>query len=276
MSPTGENELQESVPSGEQAEDTFIGWRYVDTELLGWPEGRRLLRPEDLLHPAEDDKIVQSPRHSKIVDYLMSVLEWRLENQVGIRVVHDAGIDFERPDKKFSTPDVAVLEGSSPDDDDESGRIPLRSGSVSPLLVMEVTSPGTRRVDLVDKFNLYYEERVPVYVIVDIVLERGDSPRLLGYTWSSTGYTQMEPDSLGRIPLGVGNLCLALGSGGARGVVCTDATTGLTADKHSEIEREREKERAAAALAIAKAKLARKRSERKAAQEADRRPAAER
>lgn len=46
----------------------------------------------DVLHPQEEDKLVQSIRHSKEVRYLVSVLEARLASNQQALVLSDTGI----------------------------------------------------------------------------------------------------------------------------------------------------------------------------------------
>jgi Uma2 family endonuclease len=54
---------------------------------------------------------------------------------------------------------VPLVNGRSPRDWQEAGRL---------LLAVEVISPGTARVDRVIKRQLYQQERVPEYWIVDV------------------------------------------------------------------------------------------------------------
>ncbi len=69
-----------------------------------------------------------------------------------------------------------------------------------PTLIIEVTSPETRTIDLMVKLDEYDLAGVEFYVIVDVVQRRGQvTPRLLGYRRTPTVYSVLSPDAQGRL-----------------------------------------------------------------------------
>ena len=72
------------VPSVPTTEDPFrLGWRWVRQR---GPDGtetfeRVPLRPEDLLHPEEDDFLVTNDAHDRVCTYLRNAFEAHLAGQ---------------------------------------------------------------------------------------------------------------------------------------------------------------------------------------------------
>jgi colicin import membrane protein len=69
---------------------------------------------------------------------------------------------------------------------------------VRPTLILEVTSPETRRFDLYEKVDHYDLAGVPYYVIVDAVERRGTpTVRVLGFERAGAAYRALTPDARG-------------------------------------------------------------------------------
>lgn len=179
--------------------DPYIyGWRYearVDMEGV-----RRHVRVpltlEDIRHPQEDDYRMHSYDHEKFCRYLANVFERQLAGQPQAAVLADVRVAWDKPSLKPNTPDISVvfdLKGhqnwTTFSEADEGTR---------PRLVVEITSPSTRHVDLVEKFGDYEEAEVDTYVIVDKYRRHGMwYYRLLGYRWTAQGYIDVPTNEAG-------------------------------------------------------------------------------
>jgi hypothetical protein len=92
---------------------------------------------------------------------------------------------------------------------------------VRPVLLIEITSPSTRSIDIRDKRRLYYRAQVPTYVIVDAQGERVNrSLSIIGYHRGTTRYQRLPLSQEGRLWLEA--VQLWLGSENGR-VACYDA-----------------------------------------------------
>jgi hypothetical protein len=216
--------LEPSSPELTPQPDPFrYGWRYVRRpEADGTVTTVRIpLRREDVLHPQEDDFIVQNETHEEDCDYLKAVLKVHLADKAGIHVFRDLRMDWGVPDIEPHGPDLAVIanvpEGRPP----LMGTLHLAESGARPLLVIEVTSPSTRDVDLDEKVDEYYQAGIPFYAIVDRWLRGGvEQVRLLAYRWAAEGYVRLTPDSEGWLALEPIGLFLAFEG---RNLVCRDA-----------------------------------------------------
>jgi Uma2 family endonuclease len=131
-------------------------------------------------------------RHQRAVGELYSLLATYLNtHRVGYVVVAPADITFSS--KRLVQPDVFVIPPFE-------GRFPKAFEQVNRLLLAaEVLSPSTARADRVVKRNLFREERVPEYWIVDLdarTVERStpseSRPEVLSeqLTWSPEGVSE--------------------------------------------------------------------------------------
>ena len=69
---------------------------------------------------------------------------------------------------------------------------------VRPALIIEITSPETRSIDRSDKLDEYEAAGVPLYVIVDTSIRRGQTTlRLLGYQLTQMAYEVLPPEARG-------------------------------------------------------------------------------
>ncbi|HTU88456.1 MAG TPA: Uma2 family endonuclease, partial [Gemmataceae bacterium] len=181
----------------------YYGWRYV--EQTG-PDGRVKmvqvpLTEEDVLHPQEDDFIVQNDDHTRDCHYLKTILDAHLADRPGVHVFYDHRMDWGVEEIKCHGPDFAIVEGFPEAWDGQRGTFCLTEFSAHTLLVIEVTSPTTRRGDLNAKVTEYYRAGIPYYAIVDRQFQGGEQPRLFAYRAGEQGYVVVEPDAEGWLAL---------------------------------------------------------------------------
>ncbi|MHB1421937.1 MAG: Uma2 family endonuclease [Gemmataceae bacterium] len=267
-------------PSSEERPylDPFrYGWRYA------WqpgPNGQQIrvqvpLTQADVLHPQEDDFIVQNPAHEEDCHYLKTVLAAHLADRQGVVIFRDQRIDWGVAGIAPHGPDLAVLENVPEDLPPQLGTLHVRESAARPLLVLEVTSPTTREVDLDEKVVEYDLAGVPFYAIVDRrIRNEGEELRLLAYRATDQGYVRVKPDARGWLtlePIG-----LWLGTEG-RHLVCRDIQGQRLLDyqevvqayraeaqarKEAEARAEQERTRADAECARAEAERTRAEAER--------------
>ncbi len=197
--------LLRTVTAGERPElDPFrYGWRYVRQP---GPDGNMVpvqvpLQQEDVLHPQEDDFIVQNDDNRRDCRYLETILEAHLANHPNLYVFHDHRIDWGVEGLRAHGPNFAVIAGVPADWDRLRGTFFLAEFGARPLLVIEVTSPSTREVDLDQKVDEYYRAGVPFYAIVDRLYPAEGQPRLLAYRAAEQGYVRLRPDAEGWLEL---------------------------------------------------------------------------
>jgi len=215
---------QTPPPPAEQDDPWRIGWRYVRRE---GPDGqvkveRVPLRQEDLLYPEEEDFIVENPAHEDICAYLRGALFQHLTGQAGVVVLHDCRVDWGAAGVQPLGPDFSVFDNVHVPWDHNRGTFHVAALGARPLLVVEVTSPTTRDVDLDEKVDLYFRANIPFYAIVDPRPHPtgGREVRLIGYrmdTRNHQGYFRAPPDDHGRLWLETIRLWL---SGEGEYVVC--------------------------------------------------------
>jgi hypothetical protein len=239
MSTVLETSSSELTP---QPDPFRYGWRYVRRpEPDGTVSAVRVpLRREDVLHPQEDDYIVQNETHEEDCDYLKAALKGHLADQPDIHVFRDLRIDWGVPDIEPHGPDLAVIANVPEDRPPLMGTLHLAGSGARPLLVIEVTSPSTREVDLDEKVDEYYDAGVPFYAIVDRWLRGGvEQVRLLAYRRAAEGYVRLTPDSQGWLALEPIGLSLAFEG---RNLVCRDAQGQRVLDYVEAVRSYRERE----------------------------------
>ncbi len=200
------------------------GWRYVtETGPDGVPVSRQVpLTEADVLHPQEDDFIVQNYAHNKDVVYLQNSFESCLKDSPGRLVFFDHRIDFGVAGIEPFGPDLVVFDGVPPWDGQQPATFSAAEFGATPLLVVEVTSPSTRRNDIGIKVELYQRCAVPFYALIDRQAgEDGTGVALWGYRLGADGYEQVEVDEQGRLWLEAVGLWLSIDDGKA---VCFDAS----------------------------------------------------
>ena len=224
---TIEDPRLQARPVPGSADDPFrYGWRYVPVEQ---PDGRSELEQipltlEDLLFPEEGDFTVQYPSHVNDCLYLKIVLETRLAEDPEAVVLSDCRVDWNLEGVRPLGPDIAVFLGVPSDFD--RGTLGLVEDSARPILVVEVTSPDTRKNDFGIKKDFYHRAGVPLYVIVDARPgPKGRRVKLHGFRYSPEGYEPLPLDDRDRLWLEPLGLILAIRD---RRVSCIDAGTGET------------------------------------------------
>jgi Uma2 family endonuclease len=264
-------------------DDPFrYGWRDV---IRRQPDGSvtRLQLPLtlwDLLHPQEDDKIVNSTRHAEECRYLASALNSRYREDKRVLVLNDTGVYWHVPGLEHHSPDVAVIFGiTQPREFWPSFFVSVEG--VWPTLIIEVVSPAHRSNDVVVKVRDYHLAQVPWYVIIDRLNEE-DPPKLLGYRYTPEAYEPLPLDDQGRLYLEPVDLFLGIADNHP---MLYDGRTGEEiGDYHAlsqalEVAREMAAEEHARAEAEAAARraeaTARKAAEQQARAEADSRLQAE-
>jgi Uma2 family endonuclease len=215
---------RETTPAPRPPRDKWrYGWRYVRSKGgNGRGESIRIpLRKEDLLHPQEDDFIVNTEAHHRDCRYLVTALQSRMRGRPDILVVTDHRVDWGVPGLEPFGPDVAVFEGVY-NFDPTVGTFYTARWRAKPVVAVEVTSLDTRRNDTVVKVRDYFRGRVPLYVIVDRTeARRRRAPtQLLAFRAAPDGYAPLPPDEQGRVWLEPFRMWMAVGDDDQ--VVCFD------------------------------------------------------
>jgi Uma2 family endonuclease len=211
-----------------QPEPYPYGWRYVTYTLPnGEQEWERVpLTLEDVLHPQEEDVMAHSDEHKLFCIYLHNVIIAQLIDDPHAFVLHDTLIAWGHPSLAPHAPDIAVIFNVRQWQD--WGTFDTIAEGSKPTLVIEVTSPKTRSLDLNKKPEQYKQLGVPFIVIVDRAKgKKRTKPRLLGYQLTPTGYVSMKPNQEGWLWLEPVKLWLALHSGQ---IACYDQSGRLKVD----------------------------------------------
>jgi Uma2 family endonuclease len=190
---------QPQVPPS--ADDPFrYGWRYV--KHVG-PDGvarfeQVPLTREDVLHPQEEDFIVQSEEHLRRQNYLYDVACSQVAADPSAVVLADVRIAWDVPGLGAHGPDLAVILGVR--ERKKWSTFDVAIEGVRPDLIVELTSRETASIDRSDKLDEYDLAGVPYYVIIDAVTTRRQPTlRLLGYERGPMGYQVLVPDGRGRL-----------------------------------------------------------------------------
>ena len=151
------SEVIQTVPMVASADPFFYGWRFVwqRDENGTLQQVQQPLTAEDVLHPEEDDFIMNHTRHGIDVDYLRDVLGRISATREKTRVLREVRIDWGIPGVKVHGPDIVFFTNVRERETQSLGTYKPKDVGASPLLVIEVTSPSTRSGDL----NARSEER---------------------------------------------------------------------------------------------------------------------
>jgi Uma2 family endonuclease len=143
------------------------GYRYADLATFPDDHLRREIIDGDLI-------VTASPivRHQGAVGNLFFRLESYVREYGGRAFV--APLDVYFADDNVVEPDVLFVGG------DRAGQIAKKYIKDAPDLVVEVSSPSTRRLELVRKRELYQRFGVPEYWYVDLEADRVEVYRLSG------------------------------------------------------------------------------------------------
>ncbi len=187
-----------TIPADAENDPFRYGWRYVRREEADGTEvwERVPLTLEDVLHPQEEDFIVQNRLHHLIQEYLRIVFAAQLAHDPTAVVLADVRVAWDVPGLEAHGPDITVITGVR--ELKNWGTFDVRVEGVRPKLIVEITSPSTAGIDRTTKLDEYEAAGVPTYVIVDTVNRRSASPlRLFGYTLTPMGYQVIAPDERG-------------------------------------------------------------------------------
>jgi Uma2 family endonuclease len=160
-------------------------------------------------HEVEGEELTQSFAHYVALQYLILVLEW-LFNGKAVCVV--SNVNFYQTDhthEKPKSPDIAVVEGlvleGRTSKDNPSYYI--GEDGPPPLVVFEVASKETWRIDLETKPGSYVGMGIREYFVFDPNIPSvwtgtwREEPRLVGWRLDTTNgeYRQLERDGSGRL-----------------------------------------------------------------------------
>ena len=193
-------ESQHAAQPEKQADDFAYGWREVEKVLANGASVRERtpLTLNDILHPQVGNFRVHTDEHERFCIYLYNVLTGILGHVAGAIVLHDTRVSWPDPDLDAHGPDIAVIFDVTEHRDWST--FDTAEEGTKPALIVEVTSPKTRTVDLVDKRDEYEQAGVDYYIIVDIRRRKNGTMReLLGYQLTENGYERILPDTLGRL-----------------------------------------------------------------------------
>lgn len=184
---------------GDETDIWRYGWRYVADPAM--PE-RLLQQPltlEDVLHPLEEDIWLSTDLHSRDMRYLHNVAESQLEHEEHSLVLSDCRIAWDEEGEYAHRPDLAVFRNVNKPRQNWATFNVVREGC-RPRLLLEITSPSTRMLDLVSKIMEYEEQGVNMYVIADggRTVHR-ESPRLSAYRHNGDLFVKVLPDRNGRL-----------------------------------------------------------------------------
>ncbi len=184
------------------------GWRYVQRRREdGTTSYEQVpLTLEDVLHPQEEDFVVQGEEHIDWCRYLHTALAYLLAHDPTAVVFQDMLFLWDVPGLKGHGPDLAVVFGVHPGQRDS---FDVAAEGARPALVIEITSPSTARLDRQSKLEEYHYAGVPFYIIIG----RQRTVRLLGYRATPVGYEPLTPNERGWLWLEPVNAWLGLAEG---------------------------------------------------------------
>jgi Uma2 family endonuclease len=270
---SSEEPLDQLTP--EEMLDPFrYGWRDVVVTLPNGEEDwdRIPLTLDDVLHPQEEDILLPTAEHEQMRDYLFDVMRLLVAGDPTAVVLSDTNVAWDAEDIRPHRPDIAVIFGVRRHQD--WGTFDVIEEGVRPSLIIEISSPKTRSVDLRRKLDHYETVNVPIYVILDIRRsKRGKVYELIGYELTPDGYVRLRNDAAGRLWLEPVRAWLGIENGKP---VCYDVEGRQLEDYVVNVLARREAEDHAAQEARARARADRRAAdEARARAEADRRAADE-
>jgi Uma2 family endonuclease len=137
--------------------------------------------------------------HTRHFIYFMDALLAHLSGREGYVVLGDHRVDFGVRGLRPLGPDVIAFSGVR-GWEEQSATFQVAEFGARPELVIEITSPETRRNDLGIKERLYSRARVAYYAIVDLHAGPGqDQIHLLGYERVGRRLAAATPDRSGRL-----------------------------------------------------------------------------
>lgn len=173
-----------------------------------------LLTEDDVMYPREGDHIMQRDEHDDDRAYLKGAFRKQCADRPRIRILSDAGINFQRVGMRTTSPDLSVLEGEPLDWSAYGSIFPLVTLKARVLCTVELTSDSTRRVDLRRKPIYNFKAGIPLYIVADMPYSRTKKPLgLLPYRAGEDGYELQPLDAHGRFWIDVANIALGIENG---------------------------------------------------------------
>ncbi len=214
------------------------GFRYVEYTL---PDGTQKIAEEpltieDILFPQEGDQVAHREDHNVTTSCLRDGMKVQGVQDPTLHVFDDVLIDFGVAGLPAMCPDVTMLKGDL-DMDKLRSIVRVEDEDVEVVLVAEVTSPGTRHIDVPEnmlneaelrklrreqaenpnvrsKFELYALAGIPLFVISDNARrkDRYTPPPFYVFRLNEAGeYEELERDDNGRV--WIEEVGMALGQG---------------------------------------------------------------
>jgi colicin import membrane protein len=175
-----------------QPVDRFhIGYRWVQS---GDQSIQVPLTEADFLHPQEEDRFLITDHHLDAMIDLRQAIQFANHEQPGVRVFCDHRTDWQTGNVLPMGPDVVVFGDFHAEWDGDVGTLTVEDLAVTKLLVVEITSPSTRHVDLGEKPPLYHRVGVPHLLIVDLCPTGGADPQLLGFRATRKEFVPVKAD----------------------------------------------------------------------------------
>lgn len=220
---------------------TFVRW-------VKGAEGRFVprvfpLTPEAFLDPRIGDTMVQGNPHANAATELFELLKRHFRHRPDVLVLHDLKHLLGR--RIGPAPDVSVVLGAEEIDRSLSSYGLAKIG-FPPSLIIEVVSPTDariRRVDEVDKVQIYAEAGVKEHFLQDLPRRaNGWKVRLWGYRLDDRQrYRPIESDAQGRLASETTGLLFGVSPAGDRMEVFV-ASTGKRLLSPVEVEEEHRRE----------------------------------
>lgn len=172
-----------SAPARSSPVDRYpYGWRDVLVTLpTGEQKWQRIpLTLQDVLHPQEEDILFPGDEHEQIRNYLYNVMSLLIDGNAQAVLLSDTNVDWGVPEVAPHRPDIAVI--FQVRERRRWSTFKVAEEGTRPSLIIEITSPATRHLDLDDKYEEYEQVGVPFYVIIDLIKrKRGITRELKGY-----------------------------------------------------------------------------------------------
>ena len=209
--PTSTPPVEKTYTTENNANRFRLGWRDVarlgENGQIEWE--RIPLTAYDILHPKEGDHQVHTTEHKAFCVYLDNVLSAQVAHDPHAVVMHDTGVRWDDPELLWHSPDVALIYNVR--EIKNWGMFDVAAEGTRPSLIIEITSPETRNIDLVDKADQYERAGVAYYVIVDAYISRRHPAyELIGYELTPDGYVQLTPNERGWLWLEPANIWIGL------------------------------------------------------------------
>ncbi len=224
----------------ERAEEEEFGWRY-STRVL--PDGTEIseYRPLtilDVLFPEEGDEVSVRNRHTISQTYSYNAMRASSQHKPSMVVLKEMRIDLGLPGLRPVAPDAALVSGIKRPKNYNWSTFYVKDEGAKVEVVLEITSPGTRCLDmdpslltekelrlfeykkrehpgLRSKWEIYAEAGIAVYIVLDLPDDdapEGTLPKLYVYCLNRLGFYDLcQPDTHGRVWIEAAKMYVGLG-----------------------------------------------------------------